>query len=177
VLVEREVAPGHERDFERWIDELLRAAARFPGFLGGGVLRPTALGQPWHIVYRFADPAQQQRWETSTERARLLAAGDDLMSERAVRRVSGLETWFAMPGRTAPAPPRWKMAVVTVLAVFPLALLINALLLPHLAMLPLALRVLVFTLILTPTMTWVVMPRLTRLLGGWLYPSGPGSGS
>jgi antibiotic biosynthesis monooxygenase (ABM) superfamily enzyme len=63
------------------------------------------------------------------------------------------------------------MALVTLLAVFPLALTINALLLPQLAGTPLVFRVLVFTGILTPTMTWVVMPALTRLLADWLYPS------
>ena len=26
-----------------------------------------------------------------------------------MHRVSGLETWFSLPGRTAPAPPKWKM--------------------------------------------------------------------
>jgi hypothetical protein len=171
VLVERRVAPGAEPQFEQWIDRLLRAASRFSGFLGGGVLRPHSAGQPWHVVYRFADDASQRRWEASAERARLLDDGDRIMSETGVRRVSGLEPWFALPGRTAAAPQKWKMALVTLLAVFPLALTINALLLPQLAGTPLVLRVLVFTGILTPTMTWVVMPALTRLLADWLYPS------
>ncbi len=43
-----------------------------------------------------------------------------------VHRVSGLETWFALPGRTAPAPPRWKMFVVSAVAIYALQLVLNA---------------------------------------------------
>lgn len=176
VLVEREVAPGRERAFEEWLRGILAAAARFPGYLGGGVLRPDGPGGPWHIVYRFADEATQQQWECSRERADWLARGDELMNERAVHRVTGLETWFALPGRTAPAPPRWKMALASLIAIFPLALSVNALVLPHAASWPLPLRVLLLTSILTPTMTWVVMPALTRVLADWLYPPPYGRG-
>jgi uncharacterized protein len=60
-------------------------------------------------VFRFASAKDLRGWETSPQRARLLAASDDLVHATAAHRVSGLETWFALPGRTAPAPPRWKM--------------------------------------------------------------------
>ncbi|HVH20835.1 MAG TPA: hypothetical protein VNA11_00105, partial [Pseudonocardia sp.] len=60
------------------------------------------------MVYRFASAAQLRDWEESAERARLLAAGEELVSATDVQRVTGLETWFELPGRTAPAPPKWK---------------------------------------------------------------------
>jgi hypothetical protein len=170
VMVGRTVAPGREPDFEAWLRELLAAATSFPGFLGSGVLRPHRPGAPWHVVYRFTDEASQQRWEQSPERAEWLTRGDALMDEKAVHRVTGLETWFALPGRTADSPPRWKVAVVAFPAIFPLALIINATLIPQIASWPLPARVLVLSSILTPLMTWVVMPNLTRLLSGWLYP-------
>jgi antibiotic biosynthesis monooxygenase (ABM) superfamily enzyme len=91
------------------------------------------------------------------------------MDETAVQRVSGLETWFALPGRTAPAPPRWKMAVVTVLAIVPLVLAMNVLVLPQLTGWPVVARTLVFSGTLTTLMTWVVMPRMTRLFRRFLY--------
>ena len=46
-----------------------------------------------------------------------------------------------------------------------------ALLGPFLNPLPLVLRTLVLTAVLVPLMTYVVMPRLTRLFTWWLYPS------
>ena len=42
-----------------------------------------------------------------------------------MHRVSGLETWFALPGRTAPAPPRWKMFLVSLAAIYTLQLAFN----------------------------------------------------
>ncbi len=169
VTVARRVAAGRERDFEQWYDGIIGAACRFPGFLGSGVLRPHTAEQDWHIVYRFADPASLRRWETSPERAEWLAKADDLAQETGVSHVTGLETWFALPGRTAPAPPRWKMAVVTLVAIVPLVLLMNLLVVPHLVGWPLVARTLVFSGTLTGLMTWVVMPRITRLFRRFLY--------
>lgn len=169
VTVARQVAPGHEPEFETWADGILRAASRCRGFLGGGLLRPPAAGQDWHIVYRFASVGDLMRWEASNERAEWLSRAEDLMDERGVQRTTGLETWFELPGRTAPAPPRWKMATVTLLAIVPLVLLMNVLVLPHLGGFPLLARTLVFSGTLTTLMTWVVMPRMTRLFRRFLY--------
>jgi antibiotic biosynthesis monooxygenase (ABM) superfamily enzyme len=154
------------------VNGIMRAAARWPGFLGGGVLRPGKAGQDWHVVYRFADASSLERWEESPLRAEWLAAAGDFARETGVARISGLETWFELPGRTAPAPPRWKMWLVTLVAVFPLALPFNVLVVPHLGGLPVMLRTLALSMSLTVLMTWLVMPRLTRMLAGWLYPSG-----
>ena len=170
VMVERAVAPGREKDFEAWLGELLAAAESYPGFLGSGVLRPHRAGESWHIVYRFADPGSQQRCEASPERAEWLARGDELMEERAVHRVTGLETWFTLPGRSDPAPPRWKMALVVFAAVYPIALTVNVLVLPHVAGWAVPLKVALLSGIMVPTMTWVVMPTLTRVLRRWLFP-------
>jgi antibiotic biosynthesis monooxygenase (ABM) superfamily enzyme len=41
---------------------------------------------------------------------------------------------------------------------------------PALGSLPSPLRGLVISVVLVLLMTWVVMPRVTRLLKGWLYP-------
>ena len=169
VTVARRVAPGHEQQFEAWYDGIIGVASRFPGFLGSGILRPHRAGHDWHVVYRFADAAALARWEGSRERAGWLARAEELAEETGVERVSGLETWFELPGRTAPAPPRWKMALVTVTAIIPLALLMNTLVLPVLADWPLVARTLVFSCSLTVLMTWVVMPRLTRLFRPFLY--------
>jgi hypothetical protein len=170
------VSPGRQDAFEDWYEGIIGAAQRYPGFLGSGILRPKEArggdAGDWHVVYRFADSAALHRWESSPERAEWLAKADDFVEETTgVSRVSGLETWFAMPGRTAPAPPKWKMFVVTLLAIVPLVLLMNVLVLPELSGWPLIGRTLVFSGTLTGLMTWVVMPRMTRLFRGFLYGS------
>jgi antibiotic biosynthesis monooxygenase (ABM) superfamily enzyme len=171
VTVARRVAPGREADFAAWCDAVTAAASVYPGHLGAGVLRPSRLGEPWHLVFRFASPQDLRAWEDSAERRRLLAAGEHLVRSTDVHRVTGLETWFALPGRTAPAPPKWKMFAVSVCGIYLLQLLLNLAVEP--LGLPAALRVLVVAVAVTALMTWLVMPRAARLLQDWLYAPPP----
>src|SRR5207244_718640 len=122
VTIARRVAPGREVEFERWAQELTEAASHYKGFLGAGLLRPGHVGSDWHVVYRFDRPASLATWEHSPTRATLLENGEQLMRTTAESRVSGLETWFELPGRTAPAPPRWKMFLVSAAGIFALQL-------------------------------------------------------
>ena len=62
------------------------------------------------------------------------------------------------------------MVVATWIGVFPLLLLLQWLVAPLVTNVPLLIRVMVFALIVVTTATYVVMPRLTMLLRGWLYP-------
>jgi len=167
VTVARRVAPGREADFEEFSAALTRAATAYPGFLGAGMLRPGHVGEPWHVVFRFASTAQLRAWEDSAERAALLGGAEDLVHHTNVHRVTGLETWFALPSRTAPAPPRWKMFLVSLAGIYALQLILNLALAP--LELPLPLRVALVAIAVTALMTWLVMPRAARLLEDWLY--------
>ena len=167
VTVARRIAPGREEDFENWSAALTEAATTYPGFLGAGMLRPGHVGEPWHVVFRFDSAEHLQAWEGSAERAQLLAAGEELVHSTDMHRVTGLETWFALPDRTAPAPPRWKMFLVSLAAIYALQMVFNLALQP--LGLPIAVRVAGVAVAVTALMTWLVMPRLARLLADWLY--------
>jgi antibiotic biosynthesis monooxygenase (ABM) superfamily enzyme len=169
VTVARQVAPGREGEFEEWAQWLTAAASDYPGFLGAGLLRPGQVGQEWHVVYRFDSPQHLANWESSAERDALLDEADHLIENTAIHRVTGLETWFELPGRTAPAPPRWKMFLVSVAGIYSLQLLFNLTVGSALAGWPLALRGAALAGTVTALMTWLVMPRLARLLAPWLY--------
>ena len=71
------------------------------------------------------------------------------------------------------APPRWKQAVTIWLGFFPTNLLASWLLgfVPGFAEWPLIARVLFTTILLTPVMTYAVLPWITRLLRPWLQKS------
>ncbi|MEV6066230.1 hypothetical protein AB0L82_06745 [Nocardia sp. NPDC052001] len=69
-----------------------------------------------------------------------------------------------------PRPPRWKQAVASGLAIFPISLLGNAVLGPLLAGAPLVLRTLVFTVLFSVLMTFAALPAVSGLLRGWLAP-------
>jgi uncharacterized protein len=167
VTIARRVAPGREAEFEAFSAALTRAAGAFPGFLGAGMLRPGHVGEPWHVVFRFDSIANLRGWEVSPERAELLAVGEELVHSTDEHRVTGLETWFALPSRTAPAPPRWKMFAVSVVGIYVLQLVFNVVLQP--LGLPVAVRVALVAVAVTAVMTWLVMPRAARLLQDWLY--------
>jgi antibiotic biosynthesis monooxygenase (ABM) superfamily enzyme len=74
--------------------------------------------------------------------------------------------------RTA-GPPRYKLALLTWVAAYPVITLILGLLGPELATWPLGLRTLVVSVLMVATLTWLVMPGLTRLLRPWLRPAAP----
>jgi len=99
--------------------------------------------------------------------------GELLEADRGLQQLTGLETWFKLPGANVPTmkpPPRWKMWLVSLMAVYPLVLAFQALVVPRVAGLPLPLRALMFPLVLLTLMTFVVMPVVTRLLRRWLGP-------
>jgi antibiotic biosynthesis monooxygenase (ABM) superfamily enzyme len=169
VTVARRVQPGRVAEFEAWAAGLTGAAARFPGFLGAGLLRPGRVGEDWHVVYRFDTPTHLAAWEDSPARADELARGDGLMETVGVQRVTGLETWFALPGRTAPAPPRWKMFLTALVATYVLQLVVNVGAHALAGSWPLALRLALYVSLVTAAMTWLVMPWLARRLARWLY--------
>lgn len=69
------------------------------------------------------------------------------------------------------APPRYKIALLTWAAAFPVLTAVNVLLAPVLARLPLPGRTLLMTGLLVGLLTYVIMPRLTRIFAAWLSPS------
>jgi uncharacterized protein len=76
--------------------------------------------------------------------------------------LTGLETWFTLPGRPGvPPPPRYKMAILTWIAIFPLVTLVAILLGPVLERLSLVPRLAITTAVTVPITTWLVMLRVT----------------
>jgi antibiotic biosynthesis monooxygenase (ABM) superfamily enzyme len=173
VLYSRRVKPGREADFETWARGIVAAARRFPGHLGASVLDAPG-SREYHILFSFADRRSLRAWLDSDERRRWLARVSELLeADRGLQQLTGLETWFKLPGANVPTmtpPPRWKMWLVSLIAVYPLVLAFQALVVPRMARLPLPLRALVFPLVLLTLMTFVVMPMVTRALRRWLGP-------
>lgn len=177
VSITRHLDPGHEPEMVSWMQAGMTLAERFPGFLGGGWVRPERDSETWHMLYRFADPESLRAWEGSPQRQWWRdSAGVLGVRESRVEKRTGIEGWFDDPTtrdirdlRIAPsAPPRWKQATMIWLVFFPLSLLASWSF-GHLAPdLRLVERVLASTLLMTPVMTYVALPRITRALGWWL---------
>ena len=151
-------------------------AEKFDGFLGSGWVRPSPDSTDWHMLYRFADAESLAAWEASPQRAWWLEAAAGDVGESRRERRTGIEGWFDEPAAVealSPAPtppPRWKQATTIFLVFFPLSLSANFVL-SHtpIADWPLALRVLVTVLVMTPLMTYVLLPWITRKMSWWLH--------
>jgi uncharacterized protein len=171
--VTRRIKPGHEVAYEGFLAGIITAASQFPGHLGAEVYRPqTAAAGEYRVVYRF-DTAQHLRaWLDSPEHAAWLARAEPHVLGPLHRQVlTGLEAWFTLPTQpAAPPPPRYKMAVLTWVTIFPLITGVVIASAPLIGGLALVVRLAVTTAVTVALMTWVVMPRVTRLLHRWLYP-------
>ncbi|HEX8697883.1 MAG TPA: antibiotic biosynthesis monooxygenase [Myxococcaceae bacterium] len=174
VVVTRRVKAGHEAAYEQWLTRLIDEAKRMPGYLGVSIQRPGPTGpREYTSVYRFESVAHLQAFEQSEVRARLLAeVGPHVEADAVGRRFTGLEFWFAAPPGTAvPQPVRWRMALVMITVVYLLVLVIGQLVSFVIGGAPAPLRLLVTIAIEVFLLTYVIMPRLTRLIARWIYPS------
>jgi antibiotic biosynthesis monooxygenase (ABM) superfamily enzyme len=171
--VTRRVKPGHEPFYEQFLKGVVAAASRFPGHLGVEVFRPqtTATGE-YRLVYRFDTREHLRAWLDSDERAAWLERAEPhVIGPMRTQFVTGLETWFTLPGQPdTPPPPPYKMALLTWITIFPLITLVVVVLDPVLEELALVPRLALTTAVTVPIMTWLAMPRVTRLLRSWLYP-------
>jgi antibiotic biosynthesis monooxygenase (ABM) superfamily enzyme len=171
--VTRRVKPGHEPFYERFLDGIIAAAIEFAGHLSVEVFRPGAASSgEYRVVYRFDTREHLQAWLDSDERAAWLERAEPHVSgPMGTQVLTGLETWFTLPSHPGiPPPPRYKMAILAWIAIFPLITLMVILLGPLLEGLSVIPRLAITTAVTVPIMTWLVMPRVTRLLRGWLYP-------
>ena len=168
VAITRQVRPGCEAEFHQALREFFQSSFQHEGVLGASMLLPPpgSDSRELGILRTFASEAERdafyasplfQKWE---QRARTLTEG-----EPEYRQLHGLEAWFRSPHLP---PPRWKMAIVTMLGVYPVSLLIGFLLAPTLHKLPLPANLLLVSAIIVTCLTWLVMPALTTLFHPWL---------
>jgi uncharacterized protein len=174
VVVTRRVKAGHQRPYEAWLDLLIKEASQLPGYLGTQVIRPaTAAGREYTSVFRFDSVANLRAFEASDLRRRALAEVGALVEADAVwNQLTGLEVWFTAPAGTAvPQPSRFRMALIMIAVVYGLVLSIGQGVALALPTAPPRLRLLLTILIEVMLMTYVLMPRITRWLARWIYPT------
>lgn len=177
VAVTRVVKPGREREFEDALHDFVS------GTLAGEtlsvhVLRPAPGddSRRYGILRRFPDAqARDAFYASEAFRAWERRVAPLVEGERRVEEASGLEAWFTSPGRAIVPPPRLKMAIVTLVGVYPLSLALPWLLRPLVGGWPRALSALVVGACMVAALTWLVMPRLAKLFRRWLHPAAGGA--
>jgi antibiotic biosynthesis monooxygenase (ABM) superfamily enzyme len=162
VVVTWHVRQGHEQEFDAWFREVSAAALRFPGHLGLNVVHHDTRESEYVIVFRFDTDEHLTAWMNSDVRRDFLAQAEQFREEQPTYHVErGLEYWFETDG--SKAPPRWKMAIITVLGVWPVGILVSNALAPLIGSLPPVLRALMVSVGIVYLLTWVVMPLLVKL--------------
>lgn len=171
-LITHRVRDGQHEAYADWLVRIHAACTAQPGHLDTQIVRPIAgLTDTYTVIVRFAAIAQLKYWLESPTRRALIAEVTPLLATADSWQLrSGLDFWFLPP--QAAAPKRWKQAVATWTALYPLVLGIPLLLLPLLRVLGLPawrwLETLCVTAVIVCLMVWLVMPRWTRLLRNWL---------
>ena len=171
VVISRTPIPGHEEDLDQWAHGVTDAASAFEGHLGAQIFAPgqTDTGD-LVLAFSFSSAEALSTWEHSDERASWLAKLDGMVvGETKSVSVSGFEGIFShAPGAPVIPPPRWKTAAIIAIALYPMSLVLNWLVAPHIGGWNIFLRVLLTTAIIVPYMAWIGVPYLTRWLKGWL---------
>jgi uncharacterized protein len=165
----KQVKPGCEPEFEEALTDLMTAAEGFDGYLGANVFRTDS---EYRIVFKFDHLSHLQEWEASAIRHKLLDRTErHTIGEGKFQVLTGLETWFTLtPNRAIVPPQQYKMLVVTCLAAFPTLNLITFVIQPLLQGIPALFKTLISMVLMLSLMTYVIMPRMTKLFAFWLYP-------
>ena len=85
--------------------------------------------------------------------------------------LPGSEVWYTIDTSkpvVTPAP-KYKSTFVTWLGIFPLVLLVSGVGGQYLSKMPLVLKSFALTITVVPMMSYIAMPWLLKLLGGWMH--------
>jgi uncharacterized protein len=167
-VISRNIAAGHEKDYDDWLQRFMISERRFPGNLGTTIIAPGGdISSVRYVINRFADQVSLDSWENSEVAISLL---EEVSKYSTRQRVTGLETWFNLPDlKTIGVPPKWKMAIVSFIAAYGISSVAQYILRIYLGQRPL-LNDILMTIILVVGLTYFAMPLLSRLLPRWLYP-------
>lgn len=171
VLINHTISVEKCPAFLNALKELLKTFSAFPGTKGVKVFQQEENGLTRiTILQRFASKEDHQAWlntEAFTRWKTTIAPLQPTLEH--VRSYSGIEALFA--AGQPDAPPRWKMAIVLLIAVFPLSLALSHWFGKALANTPPLIGALISSPVMVLLMTYVMVPLLTKIFTKWLQPS------
>jgi uncharacterized protein len=170
VIVKRSIIPGREAEYEQWVKDTTEDLKTFPGYMDITMIRPSGPKKEYVLIIRFDSYGHVSDWENSDIRNKWMERAKPFTQEVSNQKITGLEYWFPLPEIPKSAvPPRYKMATVTGLALFPLSLIVNTVY--NYLGLPanIYLRGIIITAVMVSLMTYAVMPKMTSIFRGWLF--------
>lgn len=163
--------------FQEWQPRIIGAHLGAEGFVSAEYHPPQSSDDSddtgWTVLARFASEADVTAWRNGPVRAELIGELETMAEDFAIR--STVLTWAGWIPQAQPAahrPPRWKQALVTVVPLYPTVMLASVHLAPRLGSdgwgWPRWLVTFVVVGTAVTTLTWLLMPNVTRVLKPWL---------
>src|SRR5262245_26521857 len=159
VCITRTVKAGCEADFEKALHEYVQRSHSPPGQQGVHIMHPAqgSSSREYGIIRSFANREALSAFRASPEYLEWAALAADLTEGSGrVEELTGLESWFTLPGAPLRPLPKWKMAFATFLGVFPVAMILNLTLGSVIQSWPFILRNAVFNVGVVALLTWLV---------------------
>ncbi|MGF7036796.1 antibiotic biosynthesis monooxygenase [Mucilaginibacter sp. OV119] len=168
VAITRKVLPGKEEEFKEALHRFMGESFKHDGVHGASIITGPEGDDDREIgiLRTFKNKKERDAFYQSEHFRKWEEYASTVTEQPVYRELNGLEAWFRSPG----APPRWKMALVTLCGVFPTSIFLNLVAGPLIKTLPLVFRLLIIAVLMVAMLTWLVMPVLTRSLKKWLKP-------
>jgi uncharacterized protein len=174
LIIRHKVLPINQAAYELWLKQIIPAAAKFPGHQGVHVLRPAHGDNKFEIAVRFSNEKLAHNWLNSDERKSLLAQSESLFHEQEMLELyNGIDFWFTQSPAPNKVATRWKQWLLTTAVIWPLTMLVPALLQPlyehfSFSLSPILRQGLVVGIVVA-SVVYIIMPRLVRLTASWLF--------
>lgn len=172
LIITHTIRAGEEKRYEIWLTDILGAVSNSPGYLGREIFRPAQGMRTYTSILRFDCSDNLNAWVESEVRSAYVNQVTDLLEKGDRHEIrTGIDFWFTPEGLRPPKP--WKQFILTLSAVYPLSLVLSRLIRALFPLAPALANPLISGLLvaasLTALLTFVIMPRYTRLMKWWLY--------
>jgi antibiotic biosynthesis monooxygenase (ABM) superfamily enzyme len=173
IAITRRVRQEHAAEFERMLAEFASRTISYPGSRGVHLLFPASRSESneYGMLRSFASKAARDAFYSSAVYQDWTAQIEHLVEREPIfRKLDGLEAWFREPH--AAMPPRWKMAVLTWIAVWPVSIAVPVAFAPFYGpSVPFVIQAGVGAAGIVLVLTWAAMPLLVKLAHPWLQGS------
>jgi uncharacterized protein len=172
IAITLRVRKSHVVEFERALTDFARRSLAEPGARGVHCLYPPPASDSveYGIMRSFADAADRDAFYETPLFRDWLSRIEPMVEGRSTRRqLVGLEAWFR--DGHEPMPSRWRMALLTWIAVWLASMLMRAILAPALGPdVPQLVQAGLVAAGVVVILTWIAMPLLVRIARPWLRP-------
>lgn len=162
-------SPGKEKEFEEALDHLVNVGNTYEGHLGGTIFRPQNMGEPYQIIFKFDTEKNFEIWDKSEDQRRAEARVLELSKGGAEVEINeAINAWFNSMLPSAKVIPKYKIAIITWIAIYVLIFLVELIFGHLLSEVFLPLGVFIETVVVVCLMVYLIMPRMMIIFSNWL---------